>query len=185
MFASNDNQPPQPCHFSTDNLIGQLAKLEHDISDDPNNLELQRELAGIYLTLGRWNLAFDKCNKILHLDPSSDFAYATRGQARLYLGDYMNALADFDHSLKVNPQYAIAFVYRADVEVMMNDWKKAISDYSASLALDPMSVYSRVQRARCFCAVWDYQKAEDDYHALELMLDSASQKEALWQEIFG
>ena len=51
-------------------------------------------------------------NKVIELDPKSPKGWAARGEARVKLGDFDAAIADFNEVLKVHPNLARAYLCR-------------------------------------------------------------------------
>lgn len=57
-------------------------------------------------------LALADFSKAIQLSPGDPKSYDNRGQAQLALGNFANALEDFDHALSLNPAFALARFHR-------------------------------------------------------------------------
>lgn len=95
--------------------------------------------------------------------------YYGRGQAHYTLGEFENALRDYDKSIELNPNYPDAFVFRG---ILYNDLKQfqlAAQDFTKAIDLAPDTLYAYAHRAAAYANLEEYSLAILDYdRVLEL-----------------
>jgi tetratricopeptide (TPR) repeat protein len=92
-----------------------------------------------------------------------------RGSSYAYLGDYENALEDFNAAIRRNPYLAEAYNERGNLLRLQEQHERAISDYSIALRIDPDYYEAYYNRALSYVARNEYEKAEADLtRALDL-----------------
>ena len=64
-------------------------------------------------------------------------AYCARGEAFLYSGKTMRAIADYAEAIRLEPRHAEAFILRGNAWYYKNEYDKAIADYTEAIRLDP------------------------------------------------
>ena len=71
--------------------------------------------------------------------------YTLRGEAYMQIGDYQNALSDFDSAIKIDGMNAVAFYDRALLNMRLENYDAALTDVNNALAaqsMKPMDVLS-------------------------------------------
>ncbi len=76
-------------------------------------------------------------------------AYAGRGSTRLELGEYAEAVEDFDRAIAHGPDNPELFVQRGDAHLRMANYDQAERDYARAIDLAPESIAALLGRARC------------------------------------
>ena len=73
-----------------------------------------------------------------HVDPVW-FAevYFKWGEEKYKLGDYENAIADYDMAVQLNPDHADAYNNRGNVKYKLKQYNAAIADYDLAIRLNP------------------------------------------------
>ena len=84
------------------------STLTKPLSDRTKLAEINTELGGQYLSSGEYQIAMDKLNKAIELDPRSVDAHATLGLLHSVLGQYDKAEASFKQALRIDPSNSAA-----------------------------------------------------------------------------
>ena len=63
--------------------------------------------------------------------------YNNQGVAKYNLGQYREAIADYDQALRLDPNHAEAYHHRGIVKHNLGLYGEAIADYDQALQLDP------------------------------------------------
>lgn len=80
----------------------------------PEHPAIYSNIALIYIRLGNYSEAIQYYNKVIEFDPNNAIAYANRGECRLYLSDWHNAMDDLDAARDMG--YDIVASFRNDYE---------------------------------------------------------------------
>ena len=112
---------------------------------------------------GNSNDAIAKLSRAIELDPKSELAYFTRGNAYSGAGDYDKALDDFAKVIEMDPQLAAVYVNRGDTYHLKGDFDKAIEDETHAIELDPQNVQAYVIRGTIYSDKGDYDHAISDF----------------------
>lgn len=92
-------------------------------------------------------------------------AHYKRGDAYAALGDYDQAIPDYDAMIGTVPGDAAAHIKRADAYQTKGKYDLAIADYEAAIRLDPGSDEAFSSRGDAYAAKGDYARAIADYNA--------------------
>jgi tetratricopeptide (TPR) repeat protein len=76
---------------------------------------------------------------VLGINPRNADAYNNRGLNRSALGDYKEAIADFDQALEIEPNHARAYLNRGYCRFQLDDNWGAIEDFDRALRIDPQA----------------------------------------------
>jgi tetratricopeptide (TPR) repeat protein len=97
------------------------------------------------------------------------FAYYNRGLAKLEMGDYDRAIADFDAAIRLDPASAAAFNNRGGAWYAKGDQDRAIADFDKAIQLDPACAFAYHNRGEVWRDKGDFNRAIADYgKAIEL-----------------
>ena len=69
----------------------------------------------------------------LRLQPDHAHAYISRGHAKVELGQYQDAIADYNQALQLQPDHARAYLYRGHAKVKLGQYQDAVDEYSQAL----------------------------------------------------
>lgn len=118
---------------------------------------------------GKYEMAIDKLNQAVEINPDNDEAYFQRGLAWMYKGSLERAKDDFTRALVTNPQNSVAFANRGTVWFDLGDYDKAVEDFSRSLELNPENTVTLINRGNAYYKRRDYDLSLWDFNrALEL-----------------
>jgi tetratricopeptide (TPR) repeat protein len=95
--------------------------------------------------------------------PHKAMHYSLRGLARSRLGDFAEAIADFDQAVALEPDDAMSYVGRGAVRSVRGDWAGAIADFDQAIALNPDNAEAYRRRAMARNAQGDRAGAIADW----------------------
>ncbi|MDE0468148.1 MAG: tetratricopeptide repeat protein [Candidatus Poribacteria bacterium] len=110
-----------------------------------------------------------------HVDPVW-FAdvYFKWGEEKYKLGDYENAIADYDMAVQLNPDHADAYNNRGNVKYKLKQCNAAIADYDLAIRLNPNHADAYNNRGKAKHKLGQYRAAITDYNAaIQLKPDHA------------
>ena len=89
------------------------------------------------LVVGNIDEAIVELNTAIDSNASSNL-YALRGEAYMQMGDYQNALNDFDSAIEVDGMNAVAFYDRSLLNTRLENYEAALNDINNALAAQSM-----------------------------------------------
>ena len=120
----------------------------------------------------KWGAAIVKWNDIIALLPDGNTkagVYNNRGIAKGNMGNYADAIADYDQAIENDPKDLGAYNNRGGAKSEMGDHVGAIADYSQAIAINPKDEGSYYNRGNAKTRAGDYKGAIADYdHALKI-----------------
>jgi len=102
------------------------------------------------LNEGRPELAIERFDHAIRLDPSSAEAHCRRGTARRLEGNHAAALGDLNRAIQLDGGFAEAYWERGLAKVAEGDFAGAIVDYSEAIRLWMRSATANVDRTSAF-----------------------------------
>src|SRR6218665_46365 len=99
---------------------------------------------------------------IIATEPTAE-NYYSRGFLSYNVGDYKNALADYDLAIKMQPEEFDYYHSRGMLKDKMNDFKGAADDYTVCIMLNGTSAKAYFNRAFTKSKLDDYYGAIADY----------------------
>ena len=101
-------------------------------------------------------------------------ALVEQGIAKAELGQYQEAIADYDAALGLDPDHVEAWINRSLAQIRLGRYAEAIADYDAALGLDPDNAWALNYRGWAKAQLGRYAEAVADYDAaLHLDPDNA------------
>ena len=125
--------------------------------------ELQYNSAQEDFENGNLELALNKVNEIIRLNPTYINAYYLRG--RIYSGNlkHKEALSDFNHLIKKIPNgFPDLYVERGLVHAAMKNYGLAIDDYSQAVKIKDDHILAYIQRGYCYFEIDEFNKSKND-----------------------
>jgi tetratricopeptide (TPR) repeat protein len=111
-------------------------------------------------------------NLTLQLNPKDAEAYRQRGDARFQLGEFDEALADFNQAIELNPSDGAAYALRARLHRVQQDNDHALADYTRAIDLDSKNADLYSARGWTYIDMGDYENGLADFdQTLELRTD--------------
>ena len=124
---------PELSTITKDNSV--LAK-ELDLTGTPGFV-IRNALAGVdHAVSGVVSREYLKAWLELERDVVGAYTYLLRGNERYNMGDFEQAIKDYDEALRRDPDNVSVYVNRGDARYNMNDYEKALLDYEETLRLD-------------------------------------------------
>lgn len=125
-----------------------------------------RERAATHLTRGELYETIHACNLSIRAVPDRVAPYILRGRAHYRLGNFDQALADFDHALTLDGKLAEIYVNRGLVFHACGDSHEALADFNLAIFYDPRQALAYNNRGlvtetlgNLVGAIADYSKA--------------------------
>ena len=119
-------------------------------------------------------------NSAIRADAFTDTLFLRRGNVRLKLGKYEEAIDDFNNFLKISPMDPTGFVAlgkakfllhdynleRANVKLKMDNLDGAIADYGLSISFSKQNIDAHFLRAHAYILRMDYPLAIQDFSSV-------------------
>ncbi len=122
-----------------------------------------RQLVGV---LGKEMEAAQAFSRAIEKYEKHALAYERRGYVNYKLGNYEDALHDFEQSILFNPHHPDAYYGRGKLRMRKNDWAGAAEDFGLttqhSLALQPIHWLARLRKAECLVNLKKYAEAHKE-----------------------
>jgi serine/threonine protein kinase/Tfp pilus assembly protein PilF len=100
----------------------------------------------------------------LKINPEDYRDYICHGIAQQYgLGDYKNAIADYNQAISLAPKYASTYVNRGNARYALEDYKNAIADYNQAISLNPKNSFVYGSRGNARYTLGDKKGAIADF----------------------
>jgi lipoprotein NlpI len=102
-------------------------------------------------------------------NPACWMAYNNRGNGYAGLGNYRQAIEDYDKAIKIKPGFADAYMNRGVAYAGLNNYAQAIKDYDKALEIKPDSAEAYNNRGVAYNVLGNYRQAIDDFsRAMEI-----------------
>src|SRR3546814_21157650 len=96
--------------------------------------------------MGRFAEAVADLDKAIELDPFDDWAFLSRGDAFLELGEAERALADYGQVIELEPENPAGYSHRRDALLDLGRRDDALADIEIALRLAPDTSDNYVRR---------------------------------------
>ena len=120
-------------------------------------------LGNSYLELGKPERAIMYFNKSYELNKGQGLMLNARGLAKFNIGDYTEAIADYDLAIRMEPTYSLAFNNRGNARQTLGQYQEALQDYNQAISLDPDYSAAYNGRGMVWQKLGEYQKSIDDF----------------------
>lgn len=112
---------------------------------------------------------FSKAIKLSGTDDDSVNSYYNRGTAKLKLGQYSEAIQDYDEAIKLNSRFVEAYNNRGAIKATLGQYAESIQDYDKATELNPKYEQAYYNRGTAKAKLGQYTEAIQDYDkAIEL-----------------
>ena len=78
------------------------------------------------------------------------------------LGNYKQAIGDYDKAIELNPKFAKAYDNRAAAYGSLGNYRKAIEDWSKAIELDPKSAMVYYNLGVAYWSLGNYRQANEN-----------------------
>jgi len=115
------------------------------------------------IQVGYWTDSFKLFNHALNVTSNNYCAYYNRGNAYKIIGNYEQAIMDYDSAIKIYPQYPNAYNNRGNAYSILHNYERAINDYSMAIRFVPQYAEAYNNRGFAYRRLGDYVQAIDDF----------------------
>ncbi|WP_179884789.1 tetratricopeptide repeat protein [Bacillus sp. AFS015802] len=144
-----------------------LSYMERAIHLVPSHLDLYNNKANMLQIMGRNEEAVHYYEMVKEEGLPKDEVYLNCGNAKSSLGDWGNALKDYDYSLFINPDNSNAWNSRGYLYYLTENNDKAIKDFTQALKVRPQFIPALLNRALTYEAIEQFDHALRDYQTIE------------------
>jgi tetratricopeptide (TPR) repeat protein len=170
----NDTLTKNPTNADAWCLKGEAQTRMKDISGSLESFDraIQADKTSIYAVVGKANTlaqsnkeneAQTLLRKAIAMTPKTPYDFLARGAAFRGLGQYEQALRDYDETLKLTPGLPEAQMNKGMVYWHKGDYAGAIRLFSEAIKLDPAFVEALTNRGAAFRKRGDNESAIADY----------------------
>ena len=115
---------------------------------NPQSANAFHETFAAHAENGNWSAALDAMNKtILLSDPKPDYLYVNRATVLTKLGNYAEALVDYDRALAIAPSNTQTLFDKVVCLGRLTRYQEALETLNAIIALDPATPHAFSSRA--------------------------------------
>jgi tetratricopeptide (TPR) repeat protein len=143
-----------------------IFSLKQSLELDFNNAPALSYLGAAFMGIGQADSALHYYQQALEISPMESALYIGRGQSRMYLEDYRNAVADFDRALQLNYLEAEAYRLRARARFLLNDAAGCLEDFRRLQSLYPGLQRSALEYSLLAGCHWLLQRPDEALAAL-------------------
>jgi tetratricopeptide (TPR) repeat protein len=104
-----------------------FAQTQSFLMEKANEYWLKKDYAG----------TIADCMMELANNPQNAQAFILRGRAQKALGNFNDAISDFDEAIKLDPRFLMAYLYRGEAKDKINHTYDAIAECDRAIAIDP------------------------------------------------
>jgi tetratricopeptide (TPR) repeat protein len=117
-----------------------------------------------FANASRWQEAKEAYARAIKLNPKYAPAFYARGVASFWLGDYRQAIQDYDKALELNyPKDDLAYYSRGVANSKLGDHRQAIRDYDKAIQLEPKYAPAFYARGAAYGKLGDSSREARDY----------------------
>jgi protein O-mannosyl-transferase len=140
----------------------------HTLRVTKNNYLAHNNLGLALMAEGKINEAIEQYNKGIRIMPYV-LIYINRGVAYGELGQYKQAIDDFDHAIRLNPGYQIPYYNKGVVYGKLGRYKQAIEEFNKAISRNPEYAEGYYRRGVAYILQGNYQDGcRDAQKACEL-----------------
>jgi tetratricopeptide (TPR) repeat protein len=113
-------------------------------------LQLFNRAAAMHIHYGNQKQANNYLEKIDELESNLGFAYFHRGLACRELGEYHEAIFDFDRAIKYDSNYSSAYLERGRIYQKLGAYRQAIENYNVVVKRNPKDAMAYCERSSAY-----------------------------------
>ena len=121
---------------------GGFGDLKARAAAEPDNIELQLEMAGAYLRIGRFMEVFEAAKRVLDRKPDHPKALTFMAAVSLRMGKFDEAEEMMGRVIKQEPTAPEAYLLRGMAQLKLNKGKEAVASFETMAKLDPKAAPS-------------------------------------------
>jgi regulator of sirC expression with transglutaminase-like and TPR domain len=116
-----------------------------------------------WVQTGYWLDGVKLYNHTLAINDNNDIIHYNRGIIYCQLGDFRQAVEDFDKVIDIAPWRAEAYYSRGAAYGRLGDYREAIKNYDEAIRIDPSHAWFYNDRGSAQDAVGNYKQAIEDF----------------------
>jgi lipoprotein NlpI len=133
---------------------------------------------------GKRDQALDLVGKAMTLDPKDPEPPFLRARMRDSMGQFAEAVQDFDRCLALNPTFAPAYDLRGSSQFKRGKFKESVADFDHFLKLQPAEGPGHWRRGIALYYVGRYADGRDQFKGYEAV-DTNDVENAVWHFLCG
>jgi protein O-mannosyl-transferase len=163
-------------------LIGLFIMVVWGVSDLSKNWRYRKQVlvassTGILICCGiiswtqvqYWQNSITLFEHALRVTDNNYTAYYNRGTAYADLGNYRQAIEDYDKVVEINPKYKEAYNNRGNASAILGNYRQAIGDYDKAIEINPKDEKAYNNRGNAYLLLGNDRQAIGDYNmAIEI-----------------
>jgi Flp pilus assembly protein TadD len=118
-----------------------------------------------WIQAGYWQNSITLFDHVLNVTRNNWLISNNRGLAYKNLGDYTQAIKDFDEAIRIKPEYAEAYYNRGLAHKALGNTGQAIADYSQAIRFKPNLAEAYNNRGNAYGESGDCNLALSDFNA--------------------
>ena len=116
-----------------------------------------------------WQNSITLFNHILKVTDNNWLIYNNRGFTYNDLGNYKQAIEDYDKAIKIKPGYAQAYINRGNAYISLGNYTQAIKDLNRAIEITPVYAEAYINRGIAYISLGNYKQAIKDLNrAIEI-----------------
>ncbi|MGZ3592372.1 MAG: tetratricopeptide repeat protein [Syntrophales bacterium] len=147
--------------YNTDTLCRYMLDKTKDYPNNPERALICDKLATYYLKNGSVEKSISALTEAINIYPETE-SYLKRGNAYIRLGNYKQAISDYDRAIEINPNYVKAYINRGNTYINLGNYKQAISDYDRAIEINPNYAFVYYNRSLCYANLGNQKQAIED-----------------------
>ena len=156
-----------------DKLDDRLKDLSQAVELAPENTDILRERAAVYLAANQGDDALADLDAALKIDPENADMHEDRGMVLGFMQRYEEARESFGRAAELAPQSILPLLQRARVSTALGEFDKSADDANRVLEIDPDNVDGLIIKSQALALAGNAEEAlSDARRALELKPDS-------------
>jgi tetratricopeptide (TPR) repeat protein len=125
---------------SKETLNKKIDELSAQVTDNPENEALRRELGLSYMNAGRYQESMLEFQKAAEINPATPDTFHKLGIIFDRLGKYKEAIKYYLQTIKINSEDPEVFMDLGLVYDQLQDYENAINTFKKVIALDPEDI---------------------------------------------
>ena len=116
--------------------------------------------------VGYWQNSLLLYDHALEVTDNNYLAYSNRGSTYLAIGNYKQAIADYDRAIesKMNPLFARDYSNRGAAYAALGNQKQAIIDYDRAIESNPKYALTYYNRGTAYATLGNQKQAIEDFN---------------------
>ncbi|MFZ4556145.1 MAG: tetratricopeptide repeat protein [Pseudanabaena sp.] len=141
-----------------------LESFRQALKLNPNFIKAYLGLGDAHVSLREYAKAVGDYGKAISMRPDkARLAYFKRGEINFLLGQFQQALADFQAAITIDPNFADAHFALGNTYFKLKSFEQAISAYTQTLDLDPQRDLAAFRRGRSHYVLKEFPESIRDF----------------------